>query len=188
MKHLKMVLIFLLLGGGVIGWPAAGQLTAYQDVPSPAAVGESVMVTVTLTYNGANSMRAEVMPSSNPAGVVIGALGGLSADLGPGDTAPISYSIRAERGGTYWIESQITYSEDGARRMLRLESPFMAMGPAEPEREPQPSPQPQPLPGPGVRSPGGEPGADEPPVDDSQSPPPAPEQPVNGTPPGEMPP
>jgi len=185
MKHLRLVLILLLLGGCFTAGPAAGQLTAYQDVPSTAAVGESVTVTVWLTCNGPNSMQAEVMPGSTPAGVVIDAQGDLGAYLDPGVTAPISYSIRAEQSGPYWIVSQITYSEDGTRRMLRLESPFMAVGQAEPE----------PMPGSGGREgegdgeivPGGEPESGESsPEPDEESPPPEP--PMNGLPHGKMPP
>ena len=186
MKHLRLVLILLLLGGGFTAAPAAGQLTAYQDVPSTAAVGESVTVTVWLTCNGPNSMQAEVMPGSTPAGVVIDAQGDLGAYLDPGVTAPISYSIRAEQSGPYWIVSQITYSEDGTRRMLRLESPFMAVGQAEPKPRVEPGSEPMPGSGRGEGFPGGKPGAGEPPTDGSESPPP--EQPVNRTPDGEMPP
>ncbi len=187
MKHLRLVLTLLLLGAGFTAGPAAGQLTAYQEVPSPAAVGESVMVTVMLTYSGVNSMQAEVTPGSIPAGVVTDAQGDLSAYLNPGVTAPISYSIRAEQSGTYWIVSQITYSEDGTRRMLRLESPFMAVGQAEPE--PRPAPSPESMPGPGGEGevPGGEPASGETfPEPAGESTPPEP--PMNGSPHGDMPP
>jgi hypothetical protein len=94
------------------------------------------MVTVMLTYNGADSTQATVTPNPPP-GIVSDYPGGLSADLRPGVTEPIGYPIRAEQSGTYWIESQITYSEEGTLRNLRLETPFTAIGGVEPEPQPR---------------------------------------------------
>jgi len=134
---LGLVPILLLLGVWIASGPATAELTARQQVnPSQAAVGETVMVTVMLTYNGANSTQAEVTPNP-PSGIVLDYFGGLSADLSPGVTEPIGYPIRAEQSGTYWIASQITYSEEGTLRNLRLETPFTAIGEAMPEPQPQ---------------------------------------------------
>lgn len=150
MKHLGLLPIILLLGMGFISGLAAAELTASQQVPSPAAVGETVMVTVLLTYNGANSTLAVVTPSL-PFGVVSDAPGSQTTELYPGALAPVSYPIRAEQSGTYWIVSQIAYDENGIWRRLRLEAPFTATGGVRPE--------PQSVPGgistPGQQDPGG---------------------------------
>ncbi len=136
MKHLGIVPILLLLGVGFPSGPAMAELTASQQVPSPVAVGETVMVTVMLTYNGVNSTEAVVTPSL-PAGVVSDA-GSQAAELYPGALEPIGYPIRAEQSGTYWIVSQIAYAEDGSWHNLQLEAPFTAIGSAAPEPQPQP--------------------------------------------------
>jgi hypothetical protein len=147
MKHLGLLPIILLLGTGFISGMAAAELTASQQVPSPAAVGETVMVTVLLTYNGANSTLAVITPSL-PSGVVSDAPGSQTTELYPGALAPVSYPIRAEQSGTYWIVSQIAYDENGIWRRLRLESPFTATGGVRPE--------PQSVPG-GISTPGQQP-------------------------------
>ena len=138
MKHLGIVPILLLMGLWITSGPSTAELTATQQInPPQAAVGETVMVTVMLTYNGANAMQAMVTPNP-PFGVVSDYSGDLSADLYPGVTEPISYPIRAEQSGTYWIASQIAYSEGGRNINLRLETPFTAIGSAAPEPQPQP--------------------------------------------------
>ena len=134
MKHLGLVRIILLLGVGLLFGQAAAELTAYQDLIPSANVGQTVMVTVSLTYNGYNSTQAIVTPYL-PFGVVANA-GSQSADLYPGITQQISYPLAAQQSGTYWIVSDISYAEDGTWRNLRLEAPFTAIG----QSEPQPTP------------------------------------------------
>jgi hypothetical protein len=150
MKHLGLVPIYLLIVMGLFFAPAESELMAYQEVPSQATVGEPVMVTVMLTYNGINSTQAIVTPSL-PAGVATDA-GGQSMELYPGSLQPISYPIMAEQSGTYWIVSQIAYAEDGSWHNLRLEAPFTALGGAsqEPQHIPgqtNPTLEPQHMPG-----------------------------------------
>jgi len=113
------------LGSGI---PAPeAELTARQQInPSQAAVGETVMVTVMLTYNGANSTQAIVTPNPPP-GTVSDYSGSFSTYLHPGVTEPIHYSIRAEQRGTYLIGSQIAYANDGTWRKLLIETPFIAI-------------------------------------------------------------
>jgi hypothetical protein len=136
MKHLGLVPIILLLGMGLFCGPVAAELTAYQQVPSPATVGETVMVTVMLTYNGLNSTQALVTPNLPP-GVVTDS-GVQTAELYPGAPQQVSYPIRPEQNGMYWIVSQIAYAEDGSWHNLRLEAPFDAIGeaPIEPQAMP----------------------------------------------------
>ncbi|HSD58407.1 MAG TPA: hypothetical protein VLB04_09520 [Methanotrichaceae archaeon] len=127
MKQLGILPILLLLGVGITSGLAAAELTASQSVPSLAAVGETVQVTVMLTYNGGNATQVVVTPGLPP-GVMTDIPGGQSAELYPGSTAPISYPIRAVQSGTYTIISQIAYAEDGTWRELLLEAPFTAEG------------------------------------------------------------
>lgn len=136
MKHLGLVPILLLLGVGITSGPVAADLTASQYVPLAADVGETVMVTVTLTYIGSNSTQVVITPGL-PAGVETDSPEGLASELFPGIPSPISYPIRAVQSGTYLLSSQVEYSEEGIWRNLRLESPFTAIG----EQSPQ-SPQP----------------------------------------------
>jgi len=145
MKHLGLVPIILLLGMGLSYGPVAAELTAYQQVPSQAPVGETVMVTVMLTYNGMNSTQALITPTL-PSGVVTDS-GVQTAELYPGALQPISYSIRPEQSGMYWIVSQIAYAEDGSWHNLRLEAPFDAIGGAPLEPQPMPGEQ---IPGSGL--------------------------------------
>lgn len=136
MKHLGLVRILLLLGVGLLLLgPAAAELTAFQNLISSAEVGQMVTVTVSLTYNGPNYTQASVTPSLPP-GVVANGPGG-STQLYPGVTQQISYPFTAQQSGTYWIVSEITYSEDGTWRNLRLEDPFTAT------EVPQPPPMPE---------------------------------------------
>lgn len=127
MKQLGILTILLLLGVGITSGLAAAELTASQSVPSLAAVGETVQVTVMLTYNGGNATQVVVTPGL-PSGVVTDIPGGQAAELYPGAPAPISYPIRAVQSGTYTIISQIAYAEDGTWRELLLEAPFTAEG------------------------------------------------------------
>ena len=131
MKHLGIVPIILLLGVGFIGGLANAELTANQQVPSPAAVGDTVMVTVSLVYNGINSTEAVITPNL-PVGVVANA-GSQTSDLYPGDLSPVSYPLGAQQSGTYWIVSQISYADDGTWRSLQLEAPFTAIAQSEPQ-------------------------------------------------------
>jgi hypothetical protein len=132
MKHLGLVHILLLLGVGLLFGQAAAELTAYQDLIPSANVGQTVMVTVSLTYNGYNSTQAIVTPYL-PFGIVANA-GSQSADLYPGITQQISYPLAAQQSGTYWIVSDISYAEEGTWRNLRLEAPFTAIGQSEPQQ------------------------------------------------------
>ncbi len=127
MKQLGILPILLLLGVGITSGPAAAELTASQSVPSLASVGETVQVTVMLTYQGSSAAQVVVTPGL-PSGVVTDTPGGQSAELHPGSIAPISYPIRAVQSGTYTIISQISYAEDGTWRELMLEAPFTAEG------------------------------------------------------------
>ncbi|MBN1235133.1 MAG: hypothetical protein JW999_03685 [Methanotrichaceae archaeon] len=137
MKHLGLVQFILLLGVGLLLLgPAAAELTAYQNLMPSAEVGQMVTVTVSLTYNGQNSIQAVVTPSPPP-GVVANA-GGQSIELYPGVTQQVSYPLAAQQSGTYWIVSEISYAEYGAWRNLRLEAPFTAIAPVVPQPQPTP--------------------------------------------------
>jgi hypothetical protein len=131
MKHLGILLILLLLGAGITIVPAAADLTTNQSVPSLAAIGETVQLTVMLTYEGNNTAQAIVTPRL-PSGVVTDLPEGQSAELYPGSTESIRSPIRAVESRTYTIISQIAYAEDGIWRELLLESPFTAVGEIEP--------------------------------------------------------
>jgi hypothetical protein len=131
MKHLGLVHILLLLGVGLLFGQAEAELTAYQDLIPSANDGQTVMVTVSLTYNGHDSTQAIVTPYL-PFGIVANA-GSQSADLYPGITQQISYPLAAQQSGTYWIVSDISYAEEGTWRNLRLEAPFTAIAQSEPQ-------------------------------------------------------
>jgi uncharacterized protein (DUF58 family) len=141
MKQLGIsVPILLFFGIWIIsGLVAASELTADQQVqPSTAAVGETAMVTLMLSYSGNNGTQVTVTPGFTP---------GVLADSGPqtnllsqGSQQMISYPIRAERSGSYWITSLISYTDDGAARQLSKESPFTATGgPSQPEQPRSPA-------------------------------------------------
>jgi hypothetical protein len=131
MKHLGLMHILLLfLGAGLFLGPATAELTASQNVPPTANVGENVMVTVMLTYSGSNVTEASITPGLSP-GLETNFPGG-QTELYPGISAPISYPIRAVQSGTYLVTSQVSYSEEGTWRNLRLESPFTATGQLQP--------------------------------------------------------
>lgn len=131
MRHSGILLILLLLGVGITIVPASADLTANQSVPSIATVGETVQLTVMLTYEGNSTAQAVVTPRL-PSGVVTDMPEGQSAELHPGSTQSISNPIRAVETGTYTVVSQIAYSENGTWRELLLESPFTAEGQIEP--------------------------------------------------------
>ena len=133
MKHLGLVWVLLLLGIGAIMGPATAQLTAGQSVPPSLNLGDSAMVTITLTYYGNNATQAVITPGLPP-GIETSYSQGQTAELYPGMTAPISYPIRAIQSGTYIIASHVSYSEEGTWRNLWLESPLTVIG--------QPTPQP----------------------------------------------
>lgn len=173
MKQLGILPILLLLGVGITSGLAAAELTASQSVPSLAAVGETVQVTVMLTYNGGNATQVVVTPGL-PSGVVTDIPGGQAAELYSGSPTAISYPIRAVQSGTYTIISQIAYAEDGTQRELLLEAPFTAEG----EIAPPPQEEVSSVPGgeiPAGVMPGGEGGM------------PAGETPPSETPPGGLP-
>jgi hypothetical protein len=131
MKHLGLMHILLLfLGAGLFLGSATAELTASQDVPPTANVGENVMVTVMLTYSGSNATQASITPGLS-SGLETNFPGG-QTELYPGISAPISYPIRAVQSGTYLVTSQVSYSEEGTWRNLRLESPFTATGQLQP--------------------------------------------------------
>jgi hypothetical protein len=179
MKHLGFVLILLLLGMGLTSNGAIAALTASQRVPSPVAVGETVMVTVMLTYNGANSTQAVVTPFL-PWGVSSGMLGGQTIELYPMATQPISYPVTADQSGTYMIVSQIEYAEDGTWRDLRLEAPFTAIDRSMPEPNPAPG---EGNPGEAEAPPEGYPPMENPPQDQPPMEKPPGDGPVGGEPP-----
>jgi hypothetical protein len=134
MKHLGLVhILLLLLGAGLFLGAATAELTASQNVPPTANVGENVMVTVMLTYSGSNAAEASITPGLS-AGLETSFPGG-QTELYPGISAPISYPIRAVQSGTYLVTSQVSYSEDGTWRNLRLESPFTATGQLQPGQQ-----------------------------------------------------
>ena len=138
MKHLGLMHILLLfLGAGLFLGSATAELTASQDVPPTANVGENVMVTVMLTYSGSNATQASITPGLS-SGLETNFPGG-QTELYPGISAPISYPIRAVQSGTYLVASQVSYSEEGMWRNLRLESPFTATGQLQPGGQ-QPNP------------------------------------------------
>jgi hypothetical protein len=138
MKHLGLTHILLLfLGAGLFLGSATAELTASQDVPPTANVGENVMVTVMLTYSGSNATQASITPGLS-SGLETNFPGG-QTELYPGISAPISYPIRAVQSGTYLVTSQVSYSEEGTWRNLRLESPFTATGQLQPGGQ-QPNP------------------------------------------------
>ncbi len=139
MKHLGLVHILLLfLAAGLFIGPATAELTASQNVPPSANVGESVMVTVVLTYSGSNATQAIITPGLWP-GLETNYPGGRAMELYPGISAPLSYPIRAMQSGTYLVTSLVSYSEEGTWRNLRLESPFTATGQLAPGQQ-QPYP------------------------------------------------
>lgn len=131
MKHLGILLILLLIGAGITIVPAAADLTANQTVPSIATIGETVQLTVMLTYEGNSTAQAVVTPRL-PSGVVTDRPESQSTELHSGSTESISNPIRAIESGTYTVISQIAYSENGTWRELLLESPFTAEGQIEP--------------------------------------------------------
>ncbi len=134
MKHLGLVHILLLfLGAGLFIGPATAELTASQNVPPTANVGENVMVTVMLTYSGSNATEASITPGLSP-GLETNFPGG-QTELYPGISAPISYPVRAVQSGTFTVASQVSYSEEGMWRNLRLESPFTATGQLQPGQQ-----------------------------------------------------
>lgn len=145
MKHLGLMPLLLLLGVAASG-TATAELTASQQVPHSAAVGETVMATVVLIYNGHNATQAVVTPGLPP-GLVSDMPGSQTAQLYPGTPASISYPFRAEQRGTYMIVSDIAYTEEGTWRDLRLEAPFTAVGGEMPQPAPGPQQQPQYVPG-----------------------------------------
>jgi hypothetical protein len=136
MKQLgKSVPILLLCGIWIIsGLVAASELTADQQVqPSTAAVGETAMVTLMLSYSGNNGTQVTVTPGFTPG--VLADSGSQAELLSPGSQQMISYPIRAERSGSYWITSLVSYTDNGAMRQLSKESPFTATGgPSQPEQ------------------------------------------------------
>ena len=130
----KLVPILLLFGiWFTSGLVAAAELTADQQVqPSTAAVGETAMVTLMLSYSGDNGTQVTVTPGFAP-GVSVGS-GSQTELLSPESQQLISYPISAERSGSYWITTLISYIDDGTVRHLSKESPFTAIGgPRQPE-------------------------------------------------------
>ena len=122
-----LVWVLLLLGMGAFMGPAMAQLTAGQSVPPALNVGENAMVTVALTNYGSDATQAIITPVL-PAGIETSNPEGQTAQLYPGITAPISYPIRAIQCGNYIIASDVSYSEDGTWRNLRLLSDLTVIG------------------------------------------------------------
>lgn len=116
--------ILLLFGLWIIsGYAAAFELTADQQVqPSSVAVGDTAMVTLVLSYNGDGGIQVTVTPGATPG--VSADSGSKSVFLSPGSQQSISYPIKAERSGSYWITSIISYTDAGSMRQLSKESSF----------------------------------------------------------------
>ena len=129
MSQLRLSVSILLLFwiGAIIGQAAAFELTANQQVqPSTVPVGGTATVTLTLSYSGNEGIQVTVTP---------GFTSGVSADSGaqtvfltPGSQQTISYPISAERSGSYWITSIISYNDGGSTRELSKESRFTVTG------------------------------------------------------------
>jgi hypothetical protein len=136
MKQLGIsVPILLFFGIWIIGGlVTASELTADQQVqPSTAAVGETAMVTLMLSYSGNSGTQVTVTPGSTPG--ILADSGPQTDILSPGGQQMISYPIRAEKSGSFWITSLISYTDDGAVRQLSKESQFTAIGePSQPEK------------------------------------------------------
>jgi hypothetical protein len=128
MKQLGLIVsVLLLFGVGIASAFVMAGLTADQQVQPPvAAVGETAMVMVMLSYSGSDITQVTVTPGFTPG--IIADSGAQMADLGPGGQQIISYPIRAEDSGSYWIASLISYTDDGVVRQLSKESPFTATG------------------------------------------------------------
>jgi len=131
MKHLQLVHILMLASIGLMIWPAAAELTAYQSLPSSANVGQMVMVTVSLTYNGQSPTEAEVTPRLS--GGVVANSGGQRVELYPGVTQQLSYAFTSQQSGSYIIASDISWMDGGNWRSLSLEAPFTAIATAPPQ-------------------------------------------------------
>jgi len=131
MKHLQLVPILILIAIGPMIWPAAAELTAYQSLPSSANVGEMVMVTVSLTYNGQSPTEAEVTPHLS--GGVVANSGSQRIELYPGVTQQVSYAFTSQQSGSYLIVSDISWMDGGNWRSLSLEAPFTAIATAPPQ-------------------------------------------------------
>jgi hypothetical protein len=145
MKYLGLMSLLILLNVAYCGTVAA-ELTASQQVPHSAAVGETVIATVVLVYNGHNTTEAIVTPGLPP-GLVSDMPGSQTAELYPGTPASISYPFRAEQRGSYLIVSDVAYSEEGTWRDLQLEAPFTAVGSDTPQPAAGPQSRLQNLPG-----------------------------------------
>lgn len=157
MKHLGLVPVLLLLAVGLTCPLAAAELTASQQVPPRAPVGQTVVVNVQLYNGGSTSMDVVVSPNL-PAGLETEP-GSWPAKLDPRGRAAIRYPFRAVQSGSYWIVSQISYSDEGTWRDLFLEDTFTAISPVSPGPEGPASPGS--LPGQeGHNSPGSLPGQD----------------------------
>jgi hypothetical protein len=156
MKQLGILVpILLLLGVGIACGPAASaQLMADQQVQPPiAAVEETAMVNVMLSYSGNEAVQVVVTPGFTPG--IVADSDAQMADLYPGSPQIIRYPIRAEDSGSYWITSLISYTDEGVVRRLSKESPFTVTG--GPSGQPEhPSDVPTPIvPAPIVSKPGG---------------------------------
>jgi len=140
MKHLGLVPVILLLALGSPCPLAAAELTASQQVPSKAPVGQTVVVNVQL-YNGGSDPMDVVVSPILPSGLEAGP-GPWPATLDPRGRAAIRYPFRAVQIGSYWVVSQISYSEEGTWRDLTLEAPFTAvpLPPVPPGQDENPSP------------------------------------------------
>lgn len=120
--------ILLLLGVGITSGLATAELTASQQVqPETATVGETAIVTLTLTYSGGNATQIMVVPILPP-GIITDMPGAKAASLNSGSSVPISYPIRAVESGNYQITSQISYTEERTTRRLNMLSEFQATG------------------------------------------------------------
>jgi uncharacterized protein (DUF58 family) len=157
MKHFGLVPVILLLALGSTCLLAAAELTASQQVPPKAPVGQTVVVNVQL-YNGGNNPMDVVVSPNLPSGLEA-EQGPWPATLDPRGRTAIRYPFRAVQIGSYWVVSQISYSEEGTWRDLTLEAPFTAVAPVSPGQDGAPSPGSSPEPE-GHNHPGNPPGRD----------------------------
>jgi hypothetical protein len=180
MKHLGKLMPVLLLVGAVMTCTlaSASQLTAEQEVqPSVIAVGGNAMVTVMLSYSGDEALQVIVTPGYTPG--IMATSGAQTAELYPGSQQIIQYPIVADRSGSYWITSLISYMDEGISRQLGKESPLTVTGEQGGQQEPPVNVTPPIAPGPIGSNPGGDGSTmpDQPPLD----------QPPLDLPPGDQP-
>ena len=168
---------------------SASQLTTEQEVqPSVIAVGGNAMVTVMLSYSGDEALQVMVTPGYTPG--IMATSGAQTAELYPGSQQIIQYPIIADRSGSYWITSLISYMDEGISRQLGKESPLTVTGGQGGQQEPPLNVTPPIAPGPIGSNPGdgGSAMPDHPPLDQPPLDLPPGDQPSGDQTPGDQPP